>query len=725
MDPPNLPETIAQALNTPLASYHSSHDSAAATSVLMASLKKPTLPEIVTGSKRMFETVEETIRPKYRIHKLFQGSSQEVKNAVAAILSDATDLLEAMHLAPALNLLRLQSMSNMAIAVAEPVWKASNVGCPISSAFTEESRRIEIEKIRSHNVDSLAEVRDLGTATYMERMTTSFASAIAGHSARAHTTGFLKNSNTPVTVRPGCGISSKTSYTSVDYDMPGVDPSNAIRKPLEQGLKAMQRLDLTDFHIQEVLAVADPLNSDFPIYVISLMAKHGIPLHSFRCKGRGDPHYFCGSEQCTDDLGRFTVTGRATGVDATCTLALLRQALKTDAPDLPITEEQIMLISLLLLLIWTRLVASNATYFVLNGVNKEMFFIRDRRLQILWNSDVLDISRAAIPGPSTIATHVGFKLQAFNDAFERGLMDKDLLEQGALPVTFRQKIDITIDSLNSPLDFSALSLLYKVSAGAFLPSACSDGSYTTSQTRTLFEDALYLKLYWDDAVDLTSIVTAGDVKSPLTLVLGQETGPTENQKRLGITLHAKIHCQKLHGTKAFLAHLIYDGSVPILHGKPYGKSFLLKLHENSEVILREVKNLKYLGGDAEIAARIPKVFSLTSNRDRAVTASIMKHFDGCYPLAIADRIGSLGSDMHTWMTQLSVKYKAAHNGLQGHNVLFDPLNPKCFYVVEWGSAVVLDDSVALSEHEKLNQLIKSVTKRKKVNVPGEKRARHK
>ncbi len=73
MDPPNLPETIAQALNTPLASYHSSHDSAAATSVLMASLKKPTLPEIVTGSKRMFETVEETIRPKYRIHKLFQG----------------------------------------------------------------------------------------------------------------------------------------------------------------------------------------------------------------------------------------------------------------------------------------------------------------------------------------------------------------------------------------------------------------------------------------------------------------------------------------------------------------------------------------------------------------------------------------------------------------------------------------------------------------------------
>ncbi len=72
--------------------------------------------------------------------------------------------------------------------------------------------------------------------------------------------------------------------------MPGVDPSNAIRKPLEQGLKAMQRLDLTDFHIQEVLAVADPLNSDFPIYVTSLMAKHGIPLHSFRCKGRGDPH---------------------------------------------------------------------------------------------------------------------------------------------------------------------------------------------------------------------------------------------------------------------------------------------------------------------------------------------------------------------------------------------------------------------------------------------------
>ncbi len=102
-----------------------------------------------------------------------------------------------------------------------------------------------------------------------------------------------------------------------------------------------------------------------------------------------------------------------------------------------------------------------------------MFFICDRRLQILWNSDVLDISRAAIPGPSTIATHVGFKLQAFNDAFERGLMDKDLLEQGALPVTFRQRFDIIIDSLNSPLDFSALSLLYKVSAGAFLPSACS------------------------------------------------------------------------------------------------------------------------------------------------------------------------------------------------------------------------------------------------------------
>ncbi len=56
--------------------------------------------------------------------------------------------------------------------------------------------------------------------------------------------------------------------------------------------------------------------------------------------------YFCGSEQCTDDLGCFTVTGRATGVDATCTLALLHQALKTNAPDLPITEEQIMLVDL-------------------------------------------------------------------------------------------------------------------------------------------------------------------------------------------------------------------------------------------------------------------------------------------------------------------------------------------------------------------------------------------
>ncbi len=119
----------------------------------------------------------------------------------------------------------------------------------------------------------------------------------------------------------------------------------------------------------------------------------------------------------------------------------------------------------------------------------------------------------------------------------------------------------------------------------------------------------------------------------------------------------------------------------------------------------------------------------------------MEHFDGCYPLAIADSIGSLGylsfafrchsysyspsSDMHTWMTHLFVKYKTAHNGLQGHNVLFDPLNPKSFYIVEWGGAVVLDDSVALSENKKLNQLIKSVTKRKKVNVPGEKRARYK
>ncbi len=111
-------------------------------------------------------------------------------------------------------------------------------------------------------------------------------------------------------------------------------------------------------------------------------------------------------------------------------------------------------------------------YFVLSGVNKEMFFIRKRLAQTLWHSDVLNISRAPIPGPSTIATHVGFQVHVFMDAFERSLMDEDLIEQGALPVTFRQKFNITIDLLNLSLDFSALSMLYKVSAGVFLPLAC-------------------------------------------------------------------------------------------------------------------------------------------------------------------------------------------------------------------------------------------------------------
>ncbi|KAF9023139.1 hypothetical protein BDZ89DRAFT_1193053 [Hymenopellis radicata] len=653
MNPPNVTETMAKALNTPLPSYHSSHDSAAATSVAMASLKKPTSPEIVTGSKRMFETTEEATQPQYRIHKLFRGSSEKVKNAVAVILSGATDLHEAMHLAPKLNLLRLQSMSNLPIAVVEPVWSSTNLNCPISSPFTEDILGRKIKRTLVTAVNSLAEVRELGTTMHLEKMTASFASAIAGHSARVNNSGFLRLSTTPTTVRPGWKISPETSYTSVDYDLPGVNPSDAIRKPLERDLKAMKRLDLSDFHVRDEQAVAAPLNSDFPLYVISLMAKNRTPLHSFRCKGRGDRHYFCGSEQC--------ITGRATGVDSTCTLALLRQALRTDVPDLPVAKEDIKLISLLLLLIWTKLVASNATCFVLSGVNKEVFFIRNRLTQTLWSSDVLDISRAPIPGPSTIATHVGFKLHAFNDALERSLMDENLLERGALPVTFRQKFDITIDSLNSSLDFSALSLLYKVSAGGFLPSAC--------KMRTLFRDALHIELYWDDAVDMSGIFAPLVVKSPLTLSLL----PTENQMRSDVTLHVKIHCQKLHGTKAFLCHFFHDESNSILSGKPYGKSFLLKLarkdSEQAEAIEREVTSLSSLEGDEQIEARIPKVYSIAENYEHEIVASFVEHFDGCYPLAIADSIGSLGSDMHKWMNRLFFKFKAAHCDLDGHNVL--------------------------------------------------------
>ncbi len=80
--------------------------------------------------------------------------------------------------------------------------------------------------------------------------------------------------------------------------------------------------------------------------------------------------------------------------------------------------------------------------------------------------------------------------------------------------------------------------------------------------------------------------------------------------------------------------------------------------------------------------------------------------------------------MHTWMMTLFVKFKAAHSGLEGHNVLFDPLNRKHFYVVGWGGAVKVDDSVALSETERLNELIDLVSERKNSDVPEEKRARH-
>ncbi len=406
--PPTVPETMSQALNIPLFSYHSSHDSAAARSALIASTKKPLSPEIMTGSKRLFETTEECEQPQSRIHKLFRGacasrsfrvqyltttteSSEQIKNAAAAILSGATNLYEAMHLAPNLDILQLQSMSNMPIVAAEPVWNASNVDCPVPPSLTGLCRDEKIGKCLLTDVNSLEDFHKLGTDAYLEKMTASFASAIAGRSSSVQDPGFLKTSSTPTSVLPGLSISPDTTYTSVDYNLPGVDPSDAIRKSLEQGLKAMKRLDHSDFHVREVQAVAAPLNSDFPLYVVSIMAKHGIPLHSFRCRGRGDPHYFCGSEQCTDDFGRFTVTGRATGTDATCTLALLRQALETNVPDLPITEEHIMLISLLLLLVCTDL-----PMFTCNAHGKSRYGHTLSRPMLRTSSSVASIKKCSL-----------------------------------------------------------------------------------------------------------------------------------------------------------------------------------------------------------------------------------------------------------------------------------------------------------------------------------------
>ncbi len=162
------------------------------------------------------------------------------------------------------------------------------------------------------------------------------------------------------------------------------------------------------------------------------------------------------------------------------------------------------------------------------------------------------------------------------------------------------------------------------------------------QMRTIFEHALTLKLYWDDAVDMTGVLAPlEDVQSPLTLSL-HEGEPTPNQKRLNITLHAKIHCQKQHGRKAFLGHLFHDESIPIIRWRPYGKSFLLKLacdEPGSDAIVREVANLRRLEDDVEIAARIPKVYNLAADHKHGITASFVEHFDGCYPLAIADSIG--------------------------------------------------------------------------------------
>ncbi|KAF8871054.1 hypothetical protein CPB85DRAFT_1569407 [Mucidula mucida] len=652
----DMPETIVEALVTKMSSFSSARESLSAVTSPLA-----TLASRSTGNG---------------IHKM---------NDIQCVLG-----LHGSHLHAELQLKHVQPISNLPPLLAEYIKQHRNVTSPMPSVHpltrqTRYERARHIETISFESVELLRDGHD-----DREKASAAFASALAGQSKSVSNPGFLRWSHNAQTVLPGSESALAGGYISIDPELCGMDA--ALRKSMQDDLATVEDLRLSD---------------------IVQVARQDIDLDSFNCGGPSSPHSSCRSEHCEPTPGpeqdhKRTVSGRPTGVDGDPATDLIRQALLTDRAFKPIAMDAKRLISLLLLGAWAKAVASDSTCIVISGGNKEIICIRHRLTQILYVSDVLDVTRIPARSPGHLAVHTGLNLFALRDAISRAQKIDQLRRLGALPATMTFDYGNEIDPLTSDLAFQNLKPFYNASIGKFLSPMLTD-TFESQQHHFAIASKIYV--HWDAKAigDMPLLFTFENSTSPLCLT-------PEDAWTAGRPLHVRLHSKILHGSGVFLSHLIHDPD------SDSTEESARSLMEGQEVgIMRKLSDFAYVN-DPDFSQRIPRVYAVGTNDSLSrehhliISAYFMEHFEEAYPLALADDISPhFRSILENWMHRLHDEYSIVHCDLSGENILFRPSEPQCFFVVGWGRALSIDDPWPFNggiDQNALNRTLAAVTDKK-------------